>query len=62
ASEQAKQFMIKTGDVTSANSPVVYELTRTLQELSAAAQALRTMSDTIAQHPDSLLYGKGRSK
>jgi paraquat-inducible protein B len=62
ASEQAKQFMIKTGDVTSANSPVVYELTRTLQELSAAAQALRTMSDTIAQHPESLLYGKGRSK
>ena len=62
ASEQAKQFMIKTGDVTSANSPVVYELTRTLQELSAAAQALRTMSDTIAQQPESLLYGKGRSK
>jgi paraquat-inducible protein B len=62
ATEQAKQFMIKTGDVTSANSPVVYELTRTLQELSAAAQALRTMSDTIAQHPESLLYGKGRSK
>jgi paraquat-inducible protein B len=59
ASDQANRLMIKTGDVTSANSPVVYELTRSLQDLSSAARSLRTMSDTIAQHPESLLYGKG---
>lgn len=59
ASDQANRLMVKTGDVTSANSPVVYELTRSLQDLSSAARSLRTMSDTIAQHPESLLYGKG---
>jgi len=59
ASDQANRLMVKTSDVTSANSPVVYELTRSLQDLSSAARSLRTMSDTIAQHPESLLYGKG---
>lgn len=59
ASDQANMLMVKTADVTSANSPVVYELTRSLQELSSAARSLRTMSDTIAQHPESLVYGKG---
>ena len=59
ASDQANRLMVKTSDVTSANSPVVYELTRSLQDLSMAARSLRTMSDTISQHPDSLLYGKG---
>ncbi len=59
ASDQANRLMVKTADVTSANSPVVYELTRTLQDLSSAARSLRTMSDTISQHPESLLYGKG---
>ena len=59
ASAQADRLMVKTADVTSANSPVVYELTRSLQDLSSAARSLRTMSDTISQHPESLLYGKG---
>jgi paraquat-inducible protein B len=59
ASDQANRLMVKTADVTSANSPVVYELTRSLEDLSSAARSLRTMSDTIAQHPESLLYGKG---
>ena len=59
ASAQADRLMVKTADVTSANSPVVYELTRSLQDLSMAARSLRTMSDTISQHPESLLYGKG---
>jgi len=59
ASDQANKLMVKTSDVTSANSPVVYELSRSLQDLSSAARSLRTMSDTISQHPESLLYGKG---
>ena len=59
ASAQADRLLVKTADVTSANSPVVYELTRSLQDLSTAARSLRTMSDTISQHPESLLYGKG---
>ena len=59
ASDQANRLIVKTSDVTSANSPVVYELTRSLQDLSSAARSLRTMSDTISQHPESLIYGKG---
>jgi paraquat-inducible protein B len=59
ASDQANRLMVKTGDVTAANSPVVYELTRSLQDLSSAARSLRTMSDSISQHPESLIFGKG---
>lgn len=58
ATDQVSRFLAQTADVTSPDSPVVYDLRRTLQELSSAAQSLRAMASYLEQHPESLLYGK----
>lgn len=49
----------QTLDTTLAeDSPLVYQLNRTLKDVSRSASALRNLSDTIDQQPESLLRGK----
>ncbi len=49
----------QTLDTTLAeDSPLVYQLNRTLNEVSRSANALRNLSDTLDQQPESLLRGK----
>lgn len=49
----------KTLDTTFAeDSPLVYQLNRTLKDVSRSASALRNLSDTLDQQPESLLRGK----
>jgi paraquat-inducible protein B len=45
---------------TGANSPVRYELIKTLNELSAAARSFRTFAEYMESHPEALIKGKGR--
>lgn len=40
------------------DSPLVYQLNRTLKDVSRSANALRNLSDTLDQQPESLLRGK----
>lgn len=40
------------------DSPLVYQLNRTLKDVSRSADALRDLSDTLEQQPESLLRGK----
>lgn len=40
------------------DSPVIYQLNSTLQDVSRSAKALRNLSDTLEQQPESLLRGK----
>ena len=40
------------------DSPLIYELTNTLEELSAAARSLRTVTDYLERHPEALIRGK----
>ncbi len=42
-------------------SPVQYQLIAALQELERAARSVRVLADGIAQQPDSIIFGKGRS-
>lgn len=42
-------------------SPLRYELSRGLQELAAAARAIRALADYLERHPEALLVGKGQS-
>jgi paraquat-inducible protein B len=37
------------------------DLHQALDEFAQAARALRTLADTLERHPESLLYGKGRT-
>ncbi|MDG4554217.1 MAG: MlaD family protein [Candidatus Competibacter sp.] len=40
-------------------APLMIDLANTLEELAAAARSIRTLSDHLERHPESLLYGKG---
>src|SRR5690606_12757176 len=40
------------------DSPLIYQLNNTLQDVSRSANALRNLSDTLEQQPESLLRGK----
>ena len=42
----------------SEDSPLVYQLNRTLKDVSRSATALRNLSDTLEQQPEALLRGK----
>ncbi len=42
----------------SEDSPLVYQLSHTLKDVSRSANALRNLSDTLEQQPESLLRGK----
>jgi len=44
------------------DSHLVYEMNKTLRELSAAARSLRLLSDYLEQHPEALLRGKPKQE
>jgi paraquat-inducible protein B len=37
---------------------MIYQVTKTLEEVSNAARSLRSLTDYIEQHPEALLRGK----
>jgi paraquat-inducible protein B len=45
-----------------AESGLGYQLTQTLRELTAAARSLRALTDYFEQHPESILFGRGRPR
>lgn len=45
---------------TGEGSTLHYQVTKTLQELSAAARSVRILTDYLERHPEALLRGKGR--
>jgi paraquat-inducible protein B len=42
-------------------SPVRYELVTALEEVARAARSIRVLADDLADDPDSLIFGKGKS-
>ena len=40
---------------------MIYQITTTLKELSAAARSIRVWADYLERHPEALLRGKGGS-
>ncbi len=59
ALEQAKETLSVVDGVISEESALYYELTNTLEQLSATARSLRIMADYLERHPESLIQGKG---
>ncbi len=47
--------------LTSENSQMMYQITTTLKELSAAARSIRVWADYLERHPEALVRGKGGS-
>ncbi len=44
--------------IAAEDSPIRYDLARTLTELADAARSIRILADYLQQHPDALVYGK----
>lgn len=56
--DQARATLRDAGNVLSPDAPVHHDLRDTLQELSRAARSVRTLSDFLERHPESLIRGK----
>ena len=52
----------KTLGTVSVDSPLVYELNRTLRELSATARSMRLLTDYLERHPESAIRGKPKQE
>jgi paraquat-inducible protein B len=62
AARDALKQTEKTLGTFSEDSRLVYEMNKTLKELSAAARSMRLLSDYLERHPEALLRGKASSK
>lgn len=58
AFDQAQQTLRTTDELIDADSPTRHNLDVTLEELAAAARAVRVMAEFLEQHPDALIRGK----
>lgn len=58
AFDQAQQTLRRADELIDADSPTRNNLDITLEELAAAARAVRVMAEYLEQHPDALIRGK----
>jgi len=58
ALEVAKDVLGAVSGRVAHESPLAYELTQTLREVSAAARSLRALGEYLQQRPDALIRGK----
>ena len=56
--EEATKTLIAAEALLNKNSPVVYQMTKTLKELSDAARSIRLWAEYLERHPEALLRGK----
>ena len=59
--DQAGRVLQHT-DSAFTDSPVLYELTRTLQEVSAAARSVRLLTGYLERNPSAVIFGKPSTK
>ena len=57
----AKKTLNTIRGLTGEDSKMIYQMTTTLKELSAAARSIRVWADYLERHPEALLRGKGGS-
>jgi paraquat-inducible protein B len=60
--ETAQETMKGVNSMMAPNSPVGYELVKTLRELSEAARALRVLADYLERNPNAVLFGRNEVK
>lgn len=59
---EAKKMFGQTQSVLSEDAPLQQSLTETLDEVRGAAQSLRTLTDLLGRHPESLIRGLPRDQ
>ncbi len=55
---EAERVLVEIRDSIEPSSPLRYELTRALQEFSAASRSIRVLAGYLERHPDSVIKGK----
>jgi paraquat-inducible protein B len=58
ALEQAQQTLATAQEAVEDHSPLQFQIQTTLQEVSGAARAIRSLSDYLERHPEAVLFGK----
>ncbi len=61
ALEQTQETLTSVNGLAAPNSPVRYELVKTLQELSEAARALRVLADYLNRYPNAVVFGRSEA-
>jgi paraquat-inducible protein B len=59
AMSRAEKAFGSIESTTTGDSSVVYQLSETLEEISAAAESIRHLADYLERHPEALIRGKG---
>jgi len=60
ALERSQTVLGDASATLDSQSGLGYQLAQTLRELTAAARSLRALTDYFQQHPDAILFGRGR--
>jgi paraquat-inducible protein B len=58
---QAQATLAALERTLGSDSPTQTDLRRALDQFTQAAQALRNLADTLERHPESMLFGKGKT-
>jgi paraquat-inducible protein B len=56
--DRTRQAVASVDEAVADGSPLRHELTRSLQELSAAARSIRHLSEYLERHPEAVVFGK----
>ena len=56
--KEAQKTIISVRTTIDPNSPTVYELTKSLREVSGAASSIRLLADSLDRNPQALILGK----
>ena len=56
--EQAQETLATSQEVVEERSPLQFQIRTTLQDVSGAARAIRSLSDYLERHPEAVLFGK----
>jgi paraquat-inducible protein B len=59
--EEGRLTLVETRQTLSEDSVLSYEITETLEELKTGARSIRLLADYLKRHPESVLWGKGKS-
>jgi paraquat-inducible protein B len=59
---ETQEAMEKIEQVAAQNGNLGYDLNRSLEQLTALARSLRSLTDYLDRHPEALLRGKTPSK
>ena len=58
---EVQSTLAQTRQTLSEDSTLSYEITETMQEIQRGVRAIRLLADDLKKHPESVIWGKGKS-